>query len=105
MKNSFGLAGAAAALFAGVSAQDPAGPDCTAESTACAMDAACLALVTADPQDQFAIMGNTLGAAQWTCLLGGQECGAELLACYGDAVRLCHGCNAVLCREHVLRSV
>eukprot|EP01043_Picozoa_sp_COSAG02_P019777 COSAG02_NODE_963_length_15604_cov_10.737117_3_plen_159_part_00 len=86
MKNTFGLAGAAAALFAGVSAQDPAAPDCTAETTACAMDATCLALVSAEPQDTVAIMANTLGAAQWTCILGGADCGTEQLACLGDAV-------------------
>jgi len=83
MKNTFGLAGAAAALFAVVSAQDP---DCNAESTACASDATCLGLVSTQPLDTVAIMANTLGAAQWTCLLGGADCGTEQLACLGDAV-------------------
>ncbi len=65
MKNTFALAGTAATLFAGVSAQD-AGPACSAESMACAMDAACGALLQADPPDTVALIGNTLGGAMYT---------------------------------------
>ena len=90
MKNAFALAGTAATLFAGVSAQD-AGPDCNAEIMACTGDAACLALVGADPPDLAATMANTLGAAFYTCMMSEDECGAEILACWGDAA-----CAAIL---------
>jgi hypothetical protein len=84
MKNTFALAGTAATLFAGVSAQD-AQPDCDAETMACAVDTDCAALLQADPPDVAATMANTLGAAMYTCMFSGQECGAETLACFGDA--------------------
>eukprot|EP01043_Picozoa_sp_COSAG02_P070839 COSAG02_NODE_12707_length_1506_cov_1.584932_1_plen_447_part_10 len=54
---------------------EPSPTNCDAESAACMGDAECLALMSLG--DMAAIMGNTLGAAMYTCIMSGQECGAE----------------------------
>jgi hypothetical protein len=36
-------------------------------------------------------MGNTLGGAMYTCMMSEEECGAETIACMGDAA-----CGAIM---------